>query len=110
MQIGATQWSHEHYVEGAHFSAAVICRQLGFGDSESYETSVEVFGPGAGTVWTSVEFCSGVSDFPCISSVDRMESRWNFSRKDTGVICNGEFHHKFLYFRSKLHLKSSVLW
>ena len=47
----ATYWNTYTHFPEKQFSASVICRQLGYGDAGSYETSTDVFGPGTGVVW-----------------------------------------------------------
>ncbi|XP_072020643.1 scavenger receptor cysteine-rich type 1 protein M160-like [Amphiura filiformis] len=48
------------------FSASVICQQLGYNNVDVYETAPDVFGPGTGDVYNTLNFCDGDYDYPCV--------------------------------------------
>ncbi len=75
-------------------SASVICRQLGYGDAGSYETSTDVFGPGTGVKWDLVRYCAGFYDFPCVYDACSGcfgTDTFNTHSNDIGVVCNGKY-------------------
>ena len=90
LSSSASRWrfSNTAYHESQDHPTAVICRQLGFNDGESYETPSEIFGPGTGMQWNRVEFCYGFHDFPCVYNV--LGEVTADHSLDVGIICNGE--------------------
>ena len=71
----------------------IVCRQLGYGNFESYETSSYVFGKGTGWAWHQLEFCAGDDDFPCIETGSgRADEIVCNHTNDIGIICNGEYN------------------
>ncbi|XP_072020153.1 scavenger receptor cysteine-rich type 1 protein M160-like [Amphiura filiformis] len=64
----STYWESKPFPDGvdSHFSASVICQQLGYNNVGAYETAPDVFGPGTGGVYDLLRFCDGDHDYPCV--------------------------------------------
>ena len=92
----------------------IVCRQLGFGNFESYVTSSYVFGGGGtGWVWFRLEFCSADIEFPCIELGfgKAADSSCNHTN-DIGIICSGKYNQLIIslsYFFSPVTVLPCVL-
>ena len=94
--------SGSRYATGSAEWSKLVCRQLGFENGDSYETSSLVFDQGTGWVWKSVYFCTGQEKFPCIFEAVGHEMSGESDScdhtNDIGLICNGK-----LFKASQLH-------